>query len=293
MYDPFSAGPFGVATREFELRDEARGRVFPCEVWRPEGAGEGSPLVVYSHPALFHRRAALYLCTHLASHGYTVAAMDHSEVVVPELGRRAEETREERAARFDGIIGSRVPDVRLLLEAFPAAAPVGVVGHSLGGWTALAAPDVEPRVEAVVALAPGGASERKPGILPLTLDFRWPREVPALVIAADGDTALPLSGMYEIYERIPGTKQMAVLARADHAHFLDHPERQHEAIRTAPLPPELAGMQKEMRPISELCSGEEAHRFTRGLTLCHFDAFLREVGLAREMWDGLGVTAKL
>jgi len=30
-----------------------------------------------------------------------------------------------------------------------------------------------------------------------------------------------------------------------------------------------------MRPIAELCSGEQAHLFVRGLTLCHMDAILK------------------
>jgi hypothetical protein len=35
-------------------------------------------------------------------------------------------------------------------------------------------------------------------------------------------------------------------------------------------------MQKEMRPITELSSGEQAHLWVRGLTLAHMDAFLRD-----------------
>src|SRR5204862_117368 len=73
----------------------------------------------------------------------------------------------------------------------------GNVGHSLGGWTALAATAVEPRIRAVVALAPGGSSRVKPGILPVTLDFRWGRNVPALYLAAENDVSLPLDEMYE------------------------------------------------------------------------------------------------
>jgi predicted dienelactone hydrolase len=274
-YDPFAAGPFAVAARTFELRDEARGRVFPCEVWEPEAAGQGRPLIVYSHPSSFHRRAATFLCTHLASHGYAVAAMDHSEVVAPELRRSQPETPEQRAARADAMIASRVPDIRLLLRAFPEASPVGIVGHSFGGWTALAAPDAEPRIDAVVALAPGGSSQRKPGILPLTLAFQWGRAVPTLLLAAENDCALPLSGMHEIFGRIPATKRMAILRRADHSHFMDNIAELHESFRTAPMPPELAEMQKAMLPMAELCSEAEAHRFTRGLALAHFDAFLR------------------
>jgi predicted dienelactone hydrolase len=267
---------YAVTARMFELRDEERGRVFPCEVWDPEVAGQGRPLIVYSHPSNFHRKVATFLCTHLASHGYTVVAMDHSEVVAPELRRPQTETPEQRAARADAMIASRVPDIRLLLRAFPEAAPVGIVGHSFGGWTALAAPDAEPRIDAVVALAPGGSSERKPGILPLTLAFQWARDIPTLLIAAENDTALPLSGMQEIFERIPATrKQMAVLHRADHSHFMDNIAELHESFRTAPMPPELAGIQKAMLPMTELCAEEEAHRFTCALALAHFDAYLR------------------
>ena len=35
-----------------------------------------------------------------------------------------------------------------------------------------------------------------------------------------------------------------------------------------------------MRPASELCPGEEAHAFTRGLALAHLDASLRHCDLA-------------
>jgi predicted dienelactone hydrolase len=267
---------YDVSARTFELRDEERGRAFPCEVWEPEAAGQGRPLIVYSHPSNFHRKAATFLCTHLASHGYTVAAMDHSEVVAPELRRPQTETQEQRAARAEAMIASRVPDIQLLLRAFPEASPVGIVGHSFGGWTALAAPAVEPRIDAVVALAPGGSSERKPGILPLTLAFQWGRDVPTLLIAAENDTALPLSGMQEIFERIPSTrKRMAILPRADHSHFMDNIAELHESFRTSPMPPELADIQKAMLPMTELCSEDEAHRFTRTLVLAHFDAYLR------------------
>jgi dienelactone hydrolase len=286
-YNPFATGPCGVASRTFHLADDARGRLFPCEVWEPEGAEGRLPLLVFSHGSLFHRRAATYLCTHLASHGYTVAAMDHSEVVDPKLGRQRDETAEQKETRMQAMIASRVPDVRLLLGHFADAVPVGMVGHSFGGWTALAAPDVEPRVAAVVALAPGGSSQRKPGILPLTLALQWARDVPTLIIAAENDVAVTLSDVRETFDRTPATKRMALLRRADHGHFMDNVEQVHESFRTAPMPPEFKPMQEAMLPITELCSAEEAHRFIRGLTLCHFDAFLRTRADAREFWEGL------
>jgi dienelactone hydrolase len=244
------------------------------------------PFIVFSHASLQHRRSATYLCTHLTSHGYVVAALDHSEVVAGELARRDGETDEQKTARWEAVIANRVPDIRFLLDHLLKGAAcgseisldptrVGIVGHSFGGWTALAAPDVESRIRAVVALAPGGASQRKPGTLPLKITFTWGRDIPTLYLVAENDIALPLAGMYELFERTPATKQMVILRRADHFHFMDNVEQEHEAFRKMSFSGELAWIPREMRPMAEFCSGEKAHVFVRGLTLCHMDAMLR------------------
>lgn len=186
LYDPFEPGPFGVGVRTVEIRDPGRRRVFPCEFWYPApnvsasrasveqrnapAAADPCPLVIFSHFSGGGRRTAVYLTTHLASHGYAVAAIDHSEVVAPELGPKPHEDPYERARRIDAVIASRVPDVRVVLTALTGPHPpgglegieldpdlVGVAGHSFGGWTALATPEQDRRVRAVVALAPGGS----------------------------------------------------------------------------------------------------------------------------------------
>jgi len=75
---------------------------------------------------------------------------------------------------------------------------------------------------------------------------------------------------------------MVVLRRADHMHFMDNVEQLHEAVRTSPpWIPELDYLQKEMRPIAELCTGEQSHLFVRGLTVAHFDAVLKQNDEAR------------
>jgi predicted dienelactone hydrolase len=331
-YDPFARGPFPVGVRTIEAVDEARARAFPCEVWYPAAAhhaGEDEapenqdvftvpargaprsqaavrdaaarpgtyPLVVFSHHSGGHRRASTFLCTHLCSHGYVVAALDHSEVVAAELAPRGGETPEQRRARADAWIANRVPDLRFLLDrllggsAFSSApsidpAQIGAVGHSFGGWTVLAATAEDSRIRAVAALAPGGSSKPKPGILPLELTLRWGRDVPILYLAAANDISIPLDGMYELFDRTPAPKQLAVLRRADHLHFVDNVEEEHELVRGMPFTGELAWVPKEMRPIAELCSGNEAHAFVRGLTLCHMDAALRGVEGARRFLAG-------
>jgi predicted dienelactone hydrolase len=239
----------------------------------------------------------------LSSHGYLVAALDHSESIAAELARKGDETDAQKNARWDALIANRVPDIQFLLdqllrrnawdaEAKLDPARIGIVGHSFGGWTALAATEVERSIRAVVSLAPGGSSQPKPGILPVKLAFAWERDVPTLYLVAENDTSLPLAGMYEIFERTPATKQLVVLRRADHMHFMDHVEEMHEAVRNMPFTGDLAWLPKEMRPITELCSGEQAHLFVRGLTLCHFDATLRQQEAAQRFLDG-DITAEL
>ncbi|MFL6282687.1 MAG: alpha/beta hydrolase family protein [Pyrinomonadaceae bacterium] len=332
-YDPFARGPFPVGVRTFEAFDEARGRRFPCEIWYPADARHAGqdtvretqdayavplcneprvqaavrdaaarrgtyPLVIFSHgSSRGARRMSTFLCSHLASHAYLVAALDHSEVVAAELAPRAGETKEERGARAEAMMSSRVPDVRFLLERMlggaaldegvrPDSERVGVAGYSFGGWTVLAAPDEEPRIRAVVALAPAGGSRPKPGILPAKLNFEWGRDVPTLYLVGDDDTMTPLDGMREMFKRTPATKRMVILRRADHAHFLDYVEQEHEAARTMTWPGELSWIPKEMRPVAELCTGEEAHIFVRGLALCHFDAHLKGLEEARRFLSG-------
>ncbi|MDQ2921388.1 MAG: dienelactone hydrolase family protein, partial [Acidobacteriota bacterium] len=332
-YDPFVRGRFPVGVRTLQARDAIRDRLFPCEIWyqaaarysgediapetqdvftlpsadatrnqtavRNAAAQPGTyPLIVFSHgsgpPA---RLMATFLCTHLSSHGYVVAALDHSEMVAVELARKDGETEEQRTGRAEAMMANRVPDIRFLLdhllngEAWDPEikldpTKVGIVGYSFGGWTALAATAVEWRIRAVVALAPGGSSQPKPGILPAKLTFRWGRDVPTLYLVAENDTMTPLAGMYELFERTPATKQMVILRRADHIHFRDNVEQEHEAARTFPWTGALEWISKEMRPIGELTSGEQAHLFVRGLTLYHMDAVLRRREEAQQFLNG-------
>jgi dienelactone hydrolase len=311
QYDPFGSGEFAVGVRTFEARDPDRDRVFGCEIWYPAAAprppaddrGElrdapaapgQHPVVLFSHFSGGGRRSATYLTTHLASHGYAVVAMDHSEVVAAELGPRPDESAADRSGRIDAVVASRVPDLRLLLSCLlggRAAELAGIgldqqriaaAGHSFGGWTALAAPEQEPLIGAVVALAPGGSSRPLPGILPLTLAFGWERGVPLLILAAERDVPTPLDGVQEVFARAPEPKRMFVLRGADHEHFADDPEARHEALRAMTLPGEAAWITAAMRPASELCPGEHGHTFARGLALAHLDSALRGSPAAEE-----------
>lgn len=201
------------------------GEPVPCEVWRPADADapRSLPAIVYSHYSGGDHRAATFLTTHLASHGCVVAGLDHSEVVNDRLRRHDGETVEARTARVQGWIDNRVPGIRFLLDAVMERAgpvgPAGTVGHSFGGWTALAAADADERIDAVVALAPAGGATRRPGTIPVRASFRHERAVPTLFVGGDQDQSIPSEAVRELFEETPWPSRMLVLRAADHMHY--------------------------------------------------------------------------
>ncbi|HEY3081774.1 MAG TPA: dienelactone hydrolase family protein [Chloroflexota bacterium] len=315
-YDPFARGPHPVGVRSGEIVDATRGdRRMPFELWYPApqryamlGWAPGAqdaftaapgmdpqrqtavrdapiepgryPLVLYSHTSGGHRRQASFLCTHLASHGYLVAAADHTGNTVVEFAEGARRgaaghapTAEEREAQVQRLIADRVPDVRFLLEQVVAgsagavaehadAEKVAVMGCSFGGWTALATPEFDDRVGALVAMAPAGNSKPLPGILPVSLTFAWRREVPTLFLVAERDRATPLAGQRELYERTPSQRWMFILRNAGHGHFGDQVDE------------------------AETCTRQEAQLFTRGLALAHLEGALKADEVARTFMAG-------
>ena len=97
------------------------------------------------------------------------------------------------------------------------------------------------------------------------IEHRGVPNVRAVIAESDAAQALVDSGYFA----------PRVDCGADHVHFIDNVEQEHETVRTLPWTGELAWIPKEMRPIAELSSGEQAHLFVRGLTLGHMDAILR------------------
>jgi predicted dienelactone hydrolase len=327
-YDPFERGSLPVGVRTVVAVDAARGgRTLPVEVWYPatdELAGRdlapdtcdrfdvlpgfppaqqqavrdatprtGSfPLIVFSHGFGGHRRQSTFVCTHLASHGYVVAAPDHTGNTLIEVFQAAmalqmggakpdvvgmlrsfvELRPTDVSFTIDGVLDGSIGGVADVVDA----TRIGMAGHSFGGWTTLVTTARDQRIRAALPLAPaGGASPLPVDVLRDSLDFAWGREVPTLFLVAELDSLLPLDGMPELLERTPSRqKKMVVLEKADHMHFCDRIEEVHEMVRmlAAPMFAEVAD---RFRPISELCAPEPAYRFARGLALAHMDAHLR------------------
>jgi dienelactone hydrolase len=327
-YDPFTRGPHPVGVRTFETADADGARTVPVEVWYPatsahagqdldpdtrdtyellagsppspqdavrdaEAADEASTAIVFSHGFAGHRRQTTHLCTHLASHGYVVAAPDHvgnttADVIGWMMGgappsdmrgyfQQCAEVRPRDMSRtLDGLLSGEFG-----VQARDDGA--GIAGHSFGGWTTLQTTARDNRIVAALPLAPaGGASESIGSDDPRTafrelLDLNWGRAVPTMMIVADEDSVLPFDGMHDLRRQVESIGRMVVLINADHYHFCDNTELVHDLM--APM------MGVGARPSAEYIPGAHAHAVTNGLGLAHFDAELRHIPDAASFLD--------
>ncbi|MDX2166044.1 MAG: prolyl oligopeptidase family serine peptidase [Deltaproteobacteria bacterium] len=260
------------------------------------------PLLLFSHGFGGHRRQSTFFCTHLASHGYVVASVDHVGNTIHDIlmlmlqqaqGMKIEDTPE----LLEHFIAMRPADAVAMLDAVlggadAAIAPlidrdrIGITGHSFGGWTTLMVAAREPRIGAALPLAPAGGGSHMPvQALVEALDRTWSRVVPTTYLVAERDSLLPLYGMRELQARTPGTPRLLVLDNADHMHFCDRAAEMHEMFRSMPPPGAFAEVAKHTPPISELVDEDSGYQFVRGLGLAHFDAVLRGNEAAAALLD--------
>jgi predicted dienelactone hydrolase len=340
-WDPFARGAHPVGVRSTRLVDAARdGRTLDVEVWYPAAASHAGqdlrteardayelvpgyrvpqdavrdaaaasgrfPLIVFSHGYGSHRRQSTFVCTHLASHGYVVAACDHAgntlhDVMRLTLAERRGEPIPDPASALPRLVTDRPADVHVVIDrlldgaagdvaAHVDAERVGVAGHSLGGWTSLMVARSDRRVRALLPLAPaGGASPLPARELQAALDFAWGREVPTLFVVAERDSLLPLPGMHDLFTRTPSaSKRMVVLENTDHMHFCDRAAEVHEMFRLMPPPGAFRKVAQATPPMTQLAPPDHAERAVRALAVAHFDATLMDRPAARAfLRDGL------
>ena len=214
---PSATGPFAVGRTTFDVVDPARGgRTFKVDVWYPSQPADvvgkpkstidllvattpsplafdnprvapgRFPLVVFSHGSGGIRYQSWFEMEHLASHGFIVAAPDHT-------GNTA----------IDAIFGSSTPfavtarnrplDVSLVItrmlergqteaDAFDhhlLRRKIAVMGHSFGGFTAVAVAagwaDVppDPRVKAIIPIAAATNSFTDTQLSSITVPSLW------------------------------------------------------------------------------------------------------------------------
>ena len=328
-YNPFERGPHPVGTRQFNWMDNKRNQSIPVDVWYPAtaayqgqdldpatqdrfemvpGMGESIQqaikdavaepgryaLVVFSHGFGGERRQSTFFYSHLASHGYVVASMDHVGNTTLDMisgsGRAGDLDVLEKFIQSRPVDASFVIDQMLAgrsgLDLIPDQ--VGMSGHSFGGWTTLKTLETDHRIKAILPLAPGGGftSIDPDNVMAKSLNFQWGRMVPTLYIVAELDSILPLDGMLDLYDRNPEPKTTIVLLNADHFHFNDSVEQSHDGFKMM-MAMMATGMDNDqrqdmetmlanMKPSSDLVAGSRAYALINGIGLAHFDAVLRD-----------------
>ncbi|MBD2777587.1 alpha/beta hydrolase [Iningainema tapete] len=144
------AGSFRWQKKNIEMDDRARERRFAVDLYLPQTQtpSSGFPLIVISHGVAENRETFAYVAQHLTSYGFAAAVLEHP-------GSDAKRFQQY----FSGLAGppeaneliNRPLDVKFVLDELQRLSSedptikgqlnlqqVGALGHSLGGYTALA-----------------------------------------------------------------------------------------------------------------------------------------------------------
>jgi dienelactone hydrolase len=281
----------------FKVRQEAVRDAAPLASRTPQACA------LFSHGFAGHRRQSTFFCAHLASHGYLVIAPDHAGNTMVDMVNLAMSLGPaQMPADPEALLGSyvfdRPRDLGLCLDAVASgefetqvgvadlSSGVAATGHSFGGWTSLVMAARDPRVRAVLPMAPAGG----PGplwalALERELTFEFAGGVQTLYLAAQRDTLLPLTGVEQMFLRTPDPVRMFVLENADHMHFCDRVERSHEFFRNMPQVGPFGAVAKHTPPMSELTPGVHGHQFAKALGLAHLDAVIKGDPLAQKFLE--------
>jgi dienelactone hydrolase len=330
-YDPFNRGSSPVGVRTLELRD-AENRRLVTEVWYPaaerhrgedladatrDGFAIMSSLpparqnavrdaeptrarlspVVYCHGGYGHRREATNLCTHLASHGYCVAAPDFpGDHITDTMPKSLGGTEKIATTPVDESARRRPRQAVAALEGLLAGAPrlgleidgdrVGATGISMGGFTSLAVNSLDERFAVSFAMCPMyGKRSPLAQVARLQSLLRvddWQQRPNVFVLASELDPYIMLTDLRDLHTKLPDPKRFAVMKRAGHFHFADGAAAGHELYRKAYLSgqfpdPEIDAIAigTAMRPFAELASEADANATARALLLAQMDAVLR------------------
>lgn len=151
-FDPAKIGNATVKEQTITLQDRQRDRSITLDIYYPQqnsllSALRPTPLVVISPGLGANRQFFSYLARHLASHGLTVAALEHPDRTSRDAANLSSPNKLLPATEFI----NRPKDISFVLDELSKlnkrsgllqgklnTETVSIIGHSLGGYTALA-----------------------------------------------------------------------------------------------------------------------------------------------------------
>ena len=144
-FDPTILGKSKVIEQTIVFQDRKRDRNIPVDIYYPQqnsllSALRPTPLVVISPGLGANRQFFSYLARHLASHGLTVAALEHPDRTVSPNSLLPATEFINRPKDISFLLDelSKLNQQPGALQGKLNTEKVSIIGHSLGGYTALA-----------------------------------------------------------------------------------------------------------------------------------------------------------
>lgn len=158
-FNPANTGNLAVEKQTITLQDTQRNRTILVDIYSSRVEQSQQPLVVISHGFGAGRKNLSYLARHLASYGISVAAIEHPGSNISAINQAANAADLKKLINPKEFI-NRPQDISFLLNEFAKlnkqpgrlqgklnTQKVNVIGHSLGGYTALAVAGGEVNIE--------------------------------------------------------------------------------------------------------------------------------------------------
>ena len=228
------------------------GTVAPADTWRGlPASGDGPfPTVLHSHGFSGNLRFGNRHNAAVASWGFVVAAVDHPErglAAILDSFLAGDSTAQPKVDEFldsDQLIAAL--DLLATTNAMAESPLAGAIdtervaaeGHSAGG-SASGTAAYDRRVDLWIGQAPVAPLEPGTDLEPFTQEVEvdgkarseldtaallaatTPPDVPSLIIAAEGDTIIPLERVEQVEAWLAAPKRLAVIAGSGHAVFVD------------------------------------------------------------------------
>lgn len=142
MSDLRQPGPVRYTKQSLILDDFLRRRSLPVDLYLPQQSVTPAPLIVISHGLGSDRQTFAYLATHLASYGFAVAVPEHPGSNAQQIQALINGLANQVTAPTE--LSDRPLDIKFILDQLKRdfgnqlnLEQVGILGQSLGGYTAL------------------------------------------------------------------------------------------------------------------------------------------------------------
>ncbi len=295
-FDPTQPGPQAVRQRSLVLTDDTRQRQIKVDLHY--SANPRGPLIVLSHGFAADRRFMAYLANHLASYGFSVASLEHPGSNIDLLAEISLNRQPAEVLSAQELV-NRPLDVQFLLDELESlnenwpyikdkfnTTEVVVVGHSSGGYTAIALAGGELDLLALrkfcqesspIGRAPADWLQCSAAPLPdRTLNFRDRRvvqvvalnpvtghlfgedglsrvDVPTLILSNSRDAvAPPLDHQLQAFEQLNVSKYFVTILGATHMSITDE-SNSGSTMAQSTLVQEVMGAEAE--PVRNLMRG--------------------------------------